>query len=139
MKKREALAGEIAAAIDIWCSVPFSWGGGDCFLSLADIVWRARGYDPALLFRDRYRTARGAARVTRGFGGFAGAFEFVAESNGWNEIEPRKALVGDVGLLIGKDSPRCGLIRHTALWVGRTMTGFAGVPTEQVARAWRVK
>lgn len=139
MKKREALAAEVAAAIGLWCRDPFTWGRGDCFLSLADIIMRARGYDPAEFFRGRYTTARGAARVTREFGGFAGAFEFVAQTNDWREIKPKDAMIGDVGLLAGKDSPRCGVIRHEKLWVGRTLTGFAGVPVDQVARAWRVK
>lgn len=136
--KRQRFAVSIKAALSDWCEQPFVWGRSDCLLSLADIVAEARGYDPAAPFRGRYTTARGAARVTSAYGGFAGALEAMAAAHGWREIEPRQARIGDVGLLQGARGPRCGVIRHERLWVGRTLTAFAGVRTELVARAWRV-
>lgn len=137
--KRQRLAAEIARALDHWFQVPFAWGRGDCFLSLADIIQSARGYDPASMFRGRYTTAIGAARATRVHGGFEGAFAYVAECAEWKEIDPRRAAVGDVGVLRGAKGPRCGVMKNVdGLWIGRTMTAFAAVPTDKVARAWRV-
>lgn len=137
MRKREALAAAIRRHVDLWCENPFEWGRGDCFLSLSDIILEARGYDPGAMFRNRYTTKRGAIRVTAEYGGFACALEFVAITAGWREIEPRLALVGDIGLQ--RAGTTCGLIRDVELWVGRNETAFSALPTDQIARAWRVR
>lgn len=138
MKKREALEAAIRAAVPQWCSEPFVWGRADCLLSLADIILAARGYDPAAQFRGRYQTRRGAYRVTREFGGPSGALAAMAYDCGWNEINPARAKIGDIGTYVNGHASG-GVIRDSFIWIGRTETGFAGVPTAQVERAWRVK
>lgn len=137
MKKREALERAIRRHVDAWCETPFVWGRTDCFLSLSDIILEARGYDPGAEFRNRYKTKRGALRVTHQYGGFSGALEHVAIQAGWHEIEPRLAKVGDIGLQ--RAGNVCGVIKDVSLWVGRNETAFAALPTDQISRAWRVR
>lgn len=138
MKKREALEAAIRAAVPTWVRQEFQWGRADCLLSLADIILAARGYDPAARFRGRYQTRRGAYRITREFGGPAGALAAMAFECRWNEIDPVRAKIGDVGTFVNGHASG-GVIRDSFIWIGRTETGFAGVPAEQVDRAWRVK
>lgn len=137
MKKREALERAIRHHVSLWCQAPFVWGVSDCFLSLSDVILEARGYDPGAEFRNRYKTKRGALRVTYEHGGFAGALEYVAIQAGWHEIEPTHAKVGDIGLQ--RAGTVCGLIKDVNLWVGRNETAFAALPTDQISRAWRVR
>lgn len=140
-RKRDAFGHAISRAIERWCVEPFQWGSGDCLISLADIVREARGYDPAAPFRGRYVTMRGALRVTRVYGGFAGALEEMALQCRWRPlICPRGALVGDIGLLNGAGRSACGVIRYyDGFWVGRTERGFAAVPVDRVSMVWRVR
>jgi hypothetical protein len=136
--KRQRLAAAIDAAIERWCMEPFAWGSSDCLLALSDIIQEARGYDPAADWRGRYKSALGAARVTRRFGGFAGALESAAIGCVWEKIDPRDAAIGDIGIAANSRGLRCGLIRHHKLWIGRGVAGFTGVPTDMVEKAWRV-
>lgn len=138
MKKREALESAIRAAVQRWVREEFQWGRADCLLSLADIILAARGYDPAAQFRGRYKTRIGAYRITRDFGGPAGALAAMAYECGWNEIDPARAKLGDLGTFANGPASG-GVIRDSFLWIGRTETGFAGIPATQVDRAWRVK
>jgi hypothetical protein len=138
MKKREALAAAVRSAVDRWCDEPFAWGQSDCLLSLSDIIHEARGYDPASQFRGRYKTRLGAYRVTKELGGPSGALAAMAYGAGWREIDPANARVGDVGSYVN-GAASGGVVKDACLWLGRTETGFAGVPTDHVERAWRVK
>lgn len=139
MSKRERLEQSLRKAIDRWHREPFVWGAQDCLLSLSDIIRDARGYDPAEYFRGRYSTRLGALRVTKEFGGPAGALEAMAYEARWIEIDPLQAFVGDIGVLERTRGALCGVIRDRQLWVGRNETAFTAVPTECVARAWRVR
>lgn len=136
---RQRLAIEIENAIPRWCSEPFVWGVSDCLLGLADIINNARGFDPAAEFRGRYSSMMGAARITRRYGGFAGALESAAIAACWGRIDPHDALIGDIGVIANDKGPRCGVIKHHKLWLGRVPgAGFATVPTSRVLMAWRV-
>lgn len=137
--RRQRLAIEIENAIARWCGEPFIWGKTDCLLALDDILFRALGYHPAAHFIGHYSSMRGAARITKTFGGFAGALRSTAEAAGWASIDPQRALVGDIGIIANEKGPRCGVIKHSTLWIGRAQNpGFATVPTERVIEAWRV-
>lgn len=138
--RRARLAAAIDAAVNgEWCERPFEWGTRDCLLSLADIIHRANGYDPAAEYRGRYHSMRGALRVTRALGGFAGALESAAIEHCWRRIEPDRALVGDIGIVANVHGLRIGVIKHYRLWVTRREGyGFATFGTGEVERAWRV-
>lgn len=139
MKKRAGLELAIREAVVTWTATPFIWGTADCLLSLADIILKARGYDPAAPFRDRYSSRIGAVRVTRNYGGFDGALEAMAWDCGWYEIKPRLAFVGDIGLLEHASGAVGGVIKDVNLWIGRKERGFIALPTPRVTRAWRVR
>lgn len=137
--ERRRLAAEVDLAIDKWSRTPFEWGKSDCLLSLADIIATATGFDPAAEYRGRYHTMIGAARVTRRWNGFAGALERAAKLAGWKPIKPSEAQIGDIGIVENARGPRCGVVRHHLLWVGRTEgAGFCGVPSDRVLIAWSV-
>ncbi len=139
MNKRARFANSIEAALERWCAQPFSWGGADCLLSLADIVNEVLGYDFAEAYRGRYSTIGGAMRLTHQFGGFDGALAHEAANRHWRPIHPRDALVGDIGIVKGDDEATCGVIRYRAgRWVGRSERGFAVLRSDRVAAAWRV-
>jgi hypothetical protein len=138
MGRRQRLAAELDAALLRWAATPFVWGASDCFTAVADVVLAARGYDPAQGYRGRYATARGAVRVTAPAGGFTGVIEAAAAREGWTEIDPGDARIGDVGLAASRKGLRSGIIRHRRMWVGRRDHGFYAVSDDQVGRAWRV-
>lgn len=139
MKKREALEQAIRRGVLRWSDTDFAWGVADCLLSLADIILDARGYDPAAPFRGRYKTRIGAIRVTREFGGFDGALEAMAFEHHWREISPRRAMIGDIGLLKQASGAVGGVIKDVNLWIGRKERGFIALPAHRVERAWRVR
>ena len=140
MTKRDKLAAAIHYAVNVeWSEKPFQWGKSDCLLALADILNRALGYDPASPFRGRYKTALGAARITKEYGGFAGALEWQAKNHRWLEISPIDGKVGDIGLVLNAKGPRCGVICYGNFWVGRSPgTGIAAIESNYVVKAWRV-
>lgn len=129
----------ITRAAERWSIEPFEWGKTDCLLSLADIYKEVLGYDPAETYRGRYKTARGAARVTKADGGIVGAFEYMARFYRWREVEPKAAPPGSVGLI----GNRIFVILHFrgnsggGLWVQRLQpTGFGGEGDAAISKAW---
>lgn len=83
---------------------PFVWGEADCCTFACDWVLTRLGKDPALPWRGRYRTARGAARhLLRGAGAWplSGALIPISakamESAGLQPTDAPKP--GDIGLV----------------------------------------
>ena len=138
--KSLSVAEAIDGAISSWCEVPFNWGSSDCILSIADIVQVRFGYDPAAPYRGRYRTMRGALRVTKPDGGFAGAVIGAALRHGWLAIPASEARDGDVGLVRCEKGLRIGVIKRGPRWLCRIEgCGFHALETKDVERAWRVR
>lgn len=85
---------DLNAFIDTRRRVPFEWGRQDCALFAADWILVATGTDPALKYRNRYKTAQGAARVLK----HASLHQLFTEACGtpiWAALGQR----GDIALL----------------------------------------
>jgi hypothetical protein len=113
-------------------SRPFAWGSQDCALVAADGVIAVTGFDPAADLRGTYSTAAAATRVIEAHGGLAA----LAAARMGEEVSPRHAIAGDVGLLINAGR-ECLAIFGGAMWHAPGEAGLCAFPTNQVMRCWR--
>jgi hypothetical protein len=113
---------------------PFAWGSRDCCLFAADAVLCITGTDPAKGYRGRYKTAIGAARLQKLYGGLAGLVEKV----GLEEITPLKAQRGDVVLIDTPLGEALGVIDLRGDVSAQGMEGITRYPVISARRAWRV-
>lgn len=93
MNKTQSLAVWLDQAVD----TPWMWGRHDCTLFCADWVVRCGNPDPAAQWRDRYKTALGAARLVTLAGGMEALFSRGAVISGL--LPAATPIIGDVGLL----------------------------------------
>lgn len=120
---------------------PMQWGRDDCALWAADILRGVLGYDPAVRFRGRYKTRRGAVRVL-GRAGLLGATRAAARRHKWTRISPQTARPGDLGLTWTAVSGHAVLAtvvcRATGWFVGRNEAGWTALPADDVVISWSV-
>lgn len=119
---------------------PFVWGEDDCGLWVANIVLHATGLDLADGLRDRYKTALGAARTLKRFGGsdYRAALETAATRHGLQSVAPSEAQTGDIGALDLEGPFKSALaIRIDGWWASRSNPGVAFCRTT-TARVWRL-
>ncbi len=118
---------------------PFEWGANDCALLACDLVVAATGRDYAAPFRDRYRTASGAARTLRRFAGagLEAAVEKITQDNRLKEVPPLMAQRGDFILLDQTAGPALGVCLGETL-VAAGPDGAVTLPLKRARRAWRV-
>lgn len=112
---------------------PFVWGGHDCCLFAADCAIAVCGVDIAEKARGRYKTKSGAMRVLKSeFGdletGLSGFFQ---------EIEPDKAIRGDLVMFDGDDGKTLGVLWANKIWAV-TEDGARPVNHKPI-KAWRVE
>ncbi len=112
---------------------PFSWGEHDCCLFAADCVVAVCDFDPCKNIRGRYKTKTGAARILKiEFGDLESAL-----SGFFTEIEPTKALRGDIVMFNGDDGKTLGVIWANKVWA---VTESGAMPVNhQPIKAWRVE
>ncbi|MTB67982.1 hypothetical protein GKR48_14330 [Providencia sp. wls1943] len=112
---------------------PFSWGLHDCCLFAADCAVAVCGIDIAEKARGRYKTKAGAMRVLKSeFGDLeTGLSDFFAE------IEPDRAMRGDIVMFNGDDGKTLGVIWANKVWA---VTESGAMPVNhQPVKAWRVE
>lgn len=80
-----------------WSREPFVWGKLDCMLAIADYVKDVTGVDPAEIYRGKYSTALGCARVSGFVEDPVAPFEKCAEVLGLTHTED--PVRGDVGVV----------------------------------------
>ncbi|EOJ8666828.1 MULTISPECIES: DUF6950 family protein [Providencia] len=114
-------------------SRPFSWGEHDCCLFAADCSLAVCGIDIAEKVRGRYKTKSGAMRVLKSeFGDLESGL-----SSFFTEIEPDKAIRGDIVMFNGDEGKTLGV-----LWAGKvwSVTESGVLPVNhQPIKAWRVE
>jgi hypothetical protein len=113
---------------------PFEWGVRDCSLFAADAVLCITGTDPAKGYRGRYKTAIGAARLQKMYGGLSG----LVEKAGLEEIAPLKAQRGDVVLIDTPLGEALGVIDMSGRIAGQGPEGITRYLLSSARRAWRV-
>ena len=138
MPKHFQFAERLLAAVAARRDRAFAWGDHDCCLFACGVVRDAGGVDYAAPFRDRYRTAAGAARALRRFGGagLEASVEKITQDNGLEEVPPLMAQRGDFVLVDVAEGPALGVC------IGETFVaaGPAGTVLQPLAaarRAWR--
>lgn len=117
---------------------PFAWGSRDCCLFAADAVLFITGIDPAIDFRNRYTTAKGAARVLKKYGGLEGAVERITLDHGMMEIPVSMAQRGDVVLIDSPLGDALAVVDLLGTITGQSTDGFTRYPIRCARRAWRV-
>ncbi len=119
----------------------FKWGAHDCCLFAADGVKAITGVDPALPFRGTYTGSRGAHKIVNQYGGGT-VGELVAkvlEDGGFSEIDPLRAMAGDVVLVTGTAvGPAVGICVGSRVVVPRRGLGLERFELITGLRAWRI-
>jgi hypothetical protein len=125
----------LAAAIDTARAKPFVWGVHDCpTFAFETRMILTNGEDVAALWRGRYTTALGAARVMRRLG-WASLEEMACALLG----EPHQTvLLAQRGDLVLADTGLGFGICTGASAVGMAPEGLVTVPLTACRRAWRV-
>ena len=111
---------------------PFTWGQQDCAMFAADCVRAVTGVDPAARYRGTYSDALGAMRVLHATDGLAG----LAQATLGEEIDPRMAALGDIGLSANQGSA-CLAVCGGNVWYGPGAGGLERLPFDSIKRAWR--
>lgn len=114
--------------------MPFLWGVRDCALFAADAVAAMTGVDVAAAWRERYSTARGAARILRG----RRLADFAVEVLGTPLLNPLTARYGDIGIVLLSPGQTLGVVTgpHVAC---QGSSGIVLVPIRNVSMAWRLE
>jgi hypothetical protein len=112
---------------------PFAWGEHDCCLWAADAVQALTGADPAGDLRGTYQTEQGAARVLLRIGGLV-----AAGARCGCEIDLRRVIAGDVGLVRWPDGVECLGVRGAKAWICVGESGLVWLPDNSASRAWGV-
>ncbi len=128
---------------------PFEWGRNDCALFACDLLQAVSGIDFAAPFRGKYKSARGAARILKRYGGaglpasarttagLEAVVEKIAEARKREEVKPLMAQRGDLVLLDMPEGPALGVC--LGAWVAAAgETGMVRVELREARRAWRV-
>jgi hypothetical protein len=134
MKRLREWQSRFAACLAERRTRAFAWGSQDCALFAADCVDACTGVDPAADLRGTYSTAAAAARVMEAHGGLAA----LATARLGEEISPRVARVGDVGLLLN-GGRECLGVCIGSMWQAPGEQGLCALPASQVLRAWRIE
>lgn len=125
---------DLAAFLRAGGARPFAWGVQDCCLWAADWVLAATGRDPAAVWRGRYRTALGAARLAARRGGFeAHVAACLADAGLTETAEPRP---GDVGIVDLANGPTFA-VRTRGCWAAKGERGVV-LTDAPCLRAWSV-
>lgn len=123
---------------------PWAWGAADCCTAASDVFLQLAGVDPMAPLRGRYRTALGAARLIRAWGGWEAMTASLADAAGLALVEPLAARPGDIGLTppgmaIGMGGRALAICidadGSSTFWAAKSADGFAALPC--AAKAWR--
>jgi hypothetical protein len=126
----EALVEVIEAAR----AAPFVWGVHDCSLFSADCVKAMTGEDRAE-WRGKYKTARGAEKHIKRYGGMDAVAAIVF---GGEAIPPLMAQRGDGVLLETEHGPCLGICLGADAVFVTLQDGLQFYPTARCSKAWRV-
>jgi hypothetical protein len=132
---RRRLAYHLEKARKACVGRPMVWGKDDCALWHADIQLAAMGVDVAAPYRGRYKTRRGAHRVL-GALGLPMALQRLTRKHRCNRVDPKRARIGDVGVIEVGKAFACVRLLHKGEWIGRNEFGWSMVPTDRVRAAW---
>ena len=124
---------------------PFRWGQCDCVLFACDAMMASIGQDLGQRFRGKYRTALGAARQIKqyGGGGLEAAAEKMAQDEGIEEISVKFAQRGDV-VLLDLNAEEAAAGPALAVCVGAEIAficpedGLSFIPMNRARRAWAI-
>jgi len=134
----------LARVIEHHAQTPFAWGQCDCLTMIGDAVVAVTGADPMAVYRGRYTSGGGAARVLKKAG-----FDDVgaALASQFEEVAPAMARRGDAGIVEttvrGKSVPAAVVIIGAEV-AGKSSPGKAGgtglsiVSRDRLVRAFRV-
>lgn len=132
--RRRRLGAALRAAKRAWCGRAVRIGLNDCASTIADVQREALGRDLRGAVESIVRDC-----IAGGFADWRAAATRAGRRLGWRRIDPRRAHVGDVGMLV--QGERVMLVQNLARdqWIGPLDHGFAAYRTaDGVALAWDV-
>ena len=118
----------------------FEFGKHDCCITACDMIHAIIGVDPAVSFRDVYRTPMGALKKIKEYGDIDLIAEEVCHNHGWPEIPPNFATRCDLVCIdTGGDRKALGWLDLNAsqIYVASSV-GFGVCPRNRALRAWRI-
>lgn len=132
--RRDGWETRFRETLEAWEHKPFQWGETDCAHFAAAVVLALTGRDFLGTWRGAYTSRLTAAARLRGRGHrtLATALGEALAAIGAQEIDPRAAAVGDVG--VTADDISC--VRCPAGWLARREDGSFGVA--EAVKAWAV-
>ena len=113
---------------------PWKWGEADCCTAACDVFHRLTGIDPMANLRGRYRTAIGARRMIRNFGGMAALASTQATRYGLHELAA--PVPGAIGVVDTDAGDVLAVCISPGVWAAKTTHGFTSVSA--VRRFWHV-
>lgn len=126
----------VMAEVDRVMSAHWDWGRADCCTAACDVFLALHGVDPMQPLRNQYASALGAARLIRSWGGFCGMAASLASISGLRvgQGSPGDIGVSPAGTGDGLEGRSLLICVEAGAWAGKTLTGFAIVPTAE--RCW---
>ena len=123
----------LAQFIEARRAQPFAWGSNDCCIFAADWVEICTGEDHAKVWRGRYTSALGAARVLDE----AGGVEALVDALGLQRIAPKLAGRGDIVAQEAGRGMTLGIcLGETTAYTAKT--GLLFGPITNVETAWKI-
>lgn len=123
-------------------SRPFVWGHTDCALVIADwMISQGRNYDPAELFRGKYRTEEECSAILREHGGLLRIFRRIAKELDLSRVYEFRP--GDVGVVRvyrqdGTSEHISAIRTPSGRWAMKCTHGVMILTKVKVVAAWRI-
>lgn len=124
--------------IDDYAHKPWDWRTVNCVLMISDWAKNCCGLDPAIDFRNKYKTKTQWYNLIDSYGGIVEFCERVAKTCGLVEIW--QPMLGDIGLIRGKKATVGAIALAPGLWLTRRREGMIAVAEPRVSQvvAWSV-
>jgi hypothetical protein len=120
---------------------PFSWGGQDCCLFVADCVLAMTGTDLAVEYRGKYTDEAGAAAVMVAIAGGPTVEDVMvkaAKDYNLKEVPVLMAQRGDILLFELSTGKTLGIVSHDGIHaLASGKTGLERLRVKDATRAWR--
>lgn len=136
MRRAEDWPERLAAYLDARRERAWERGIHDCGGFVRGWLIEATGYDPFRVIGEYYGRDQAVA-LLRSYGGLEKVLDHIAAADGIEEIHPKFARRGDVGLARDVEEG-VGIIVQGGLAIAEEVGGWSVLPRNYIVRAWRI-